>query len=544
MHTEPMQTEPMSQPLPMSAERAAVDADVVVIGGSFAGSTTALLVRRLIPGARVVVVERQEHIGKKVGEATVECSAYFLYRVLRLYDYLSREQLPKHGLRYWFHDRQDRTLWEMTEIGPGEAPAVPTFQLDRSKLDEHILHLAGEEGCEVVRPAKVVDVSLGWPSSRVTIELADGTSREITSRWVVDASGRQGLLAKRLKVRKPVEEHPTAALWGRFRGVKDLDGPEILGPDPRNPRLPHLLAARRLATNHFCGYGYWIWAIPLSGGETSVGVVYDRTLVEPGAGTTLRQRFLDFVTNHPGLRELLDGAELVEDDFLALQNIPYRTERYMDRGWALVADAAAFIDPYYSPGLDHASMSVWATTRVLAEDLRTGVDQATLDREIEAHNDRFLRSYPRWISSLYLGKYELMGDAELTACSFWVDTSLYYIGVVNQVYKDPDALRWPTFGLPIPGTRIAAATMRLFKQRLVTIARFRRAIGTYGRRNHGWRSYGPKLHLGLGAVPMLRHGIWYWAKLEANHLLARLRHPFVRSAPATRPMVLADVSLD
>lgn len=349
----------------LSPDRSAVDADVVVIGGSFGGATSALLLRRMVPDARIVVVERLERIGKKVGEATVECSAFFLYRVLRLYDYLSREQLPKHGLRYWFHDRPDCTLAEMSEIGALEEPGVPTFQLDRSKLDEHILALAGSEGCEVVRPAKVADVDLGWPKSTVTVELADGTRRQITTRWVIDASGRQGLLGKKLRVRRPVEEHPTAAMWGRFRGVKDLDGPEIIGPDPRQPRLPPLRAARRLATNHFCGYGYWAWAIPLSGGETSIGLVYDRTLFEPPATGSLRERFLDFVTTHPGLRELLDGAELDEADFLALQNIPYRTERYMDRGWALVADAAAFMDPYYSPGLDHASMSVWSTMTVI-----------------------------------------------------------------------------------------------------------------------------------------------------------------------------------
>ena len=42
-----------------------------------------------------------------------------------------------------------------------------------------------------------------------------------------------------------------------------------------------VVAARRLATNHFVGYGYWIWFIPLRGGETSVGLVWDKRLVEP-----------------------------------------------------------------------------------------------------------------------------------------------------------------------------------------------------------------------------------------------------------------------
>jgi flavin-dependent dehydrogenase len=528
----------------LTPEPAELDADVVVIGGSFAGSSTALLLRRLIPGARVIVVERQERLSRKVGEATVECSAFFLHRILGLYDFLSREQLPKHGLRYWFHSHPDQRLEELTEIGPAEPPTLPSFQLDRAKMDEHLLSLCAQEGAEVIRPAKVVDLEPGWPASRLEIETHDGVRRTLTTRWVVDATGRQSLLAKRLKLRKPVEEHRTGALWARWQGVKDLDGPEVIGADPRSPRLPPLHAARRLATNHFCGYGWWIWVIPLAGGQTSVGVVWDKDLFEPPGGGTLKQRYLDFVRSVPGLRELLDGATIDDDDFLALSNIPYRTERYMDRGWALVADAAAFMDPYYSPGLDHAAMSVWSTVRVLEHDLGAERCDHRLEQEIADHNDRFLRSYPRWISALYLGKYEILGDAELTACSFYVDTSLYYLGVVTQVYRDPDALRWPTFGLPIPGTRIAAAAMRGFKRRMVTIARQRRAVGTYGRRNSGWRVYGKSLGLGVGALPMLLQGLRLWARLEVGHALSRLRHPGRRQPQPNRPLVLADVSLD
>ena len=81
-------------------------------------------------------------------------------------------------------------------------------------LDQHLFEVAAQEGCEVMRPARVVDVELGWPHSVVKIAGAAGP-RQVRARWVIDASGRQAFLAHKLKIHRKVEEHPTAAIWAR-----------------------------------------------------------------------------------------------------------------------------------------------------------------------------------------------------------------------------------------------------------------------------------------------------------------------------------------
>jgi flavin-dependent dehydrogenase len=48
--------------------------DVVVTGGAVAGASTAILLRRRIPGVRVLVVEKSDRFDWKVGESTVEVS--------------------------------------------------------------------------------------------------------------------------------------------------------------------------------------------------------------------------------------------------------------------------------------------------------------------------------------------------------------------------------------------------------------------------------------------------------------------------------------
>jgi flavin-dependent dehydrogenase len=513
--------------------------DVTLIGGAFSGSATATLLKRWLPERRILVIEKAEAFDRKVGEATVEISALMLYRVLGLHDYLNREQLPKHGLRYWFTDSDALGLAEMSEIGPKEVPRLPAFQLNRAKLDEEVLATAQRAGVEVLRPAKVAATALGWPESRLTVEVeGESEPREIVTRWVVDASGRNAVLARRYGLHQRTEEHPTAAVWGRFTNVKDLDGIEVLGDDPRDPKLRPVASARRLATNHFCGYGWWCWMIPLSSGETSVGLVYNKELFSLPPGESLEGRFEAHVRNHPGLRELLADAELDREDFRSYAHLPYCTRQYADFGWALVGDAASFIDPYYSPGLDHASISGYATARLIEEDLTGRLDQAGLGSALKLHNEMFLRSYQRWLNGLYVGKYEILGDAELTAASFLMDTAMYYMGIVTPVYENVEALRTPIFSEDILPTKIAYTWMRFYNQRLVALARKRRELGLYGQRNAGWHHFVKTATLGrTGGMPMFRSGLKLWLRAERETFLARFfgRQP---KRPAMAPKAM------
>ena len=260
-----------------------LDYDVVVVGGAVAGASTAILLKRGKPNLRILVVDKTDKFDWKVGESTVEVSAYFLTRVLKQYRHLSQDQLPKQAFRFWFHNDDVTCLQEASETGPTQLARTPSFQLDRSKLDEHLLKVAGEEGSEVWRPAKVTGYTLGEGAgpNTLTIEKSDGTVATVSCRWLVDATGRQAMLARKRGGVTPIDTHPTAAIWVRYRDVPDMDGVAIAGTDPANPWARAVLTARRLATNHFTGWGYWIWFIPLKDGETSVGLVWDKRLVEP-----------------------------------------------------------------------------------------------------------------------------------------------------------------------------------------------------------------------------------------------------------------------
>src|SRR5690242_2880967 len=134
--------------------------DVVVIGGALSGAAAATLLLRQNPGIRILIVEKSEKFTRRVGEATVEVSAYFLGRVLGLTQYLNESHLLKQGLRFWFKNDEVQNISQSSELGGRYLSRVPSYQIDRSTIDEEVLRRACAAGATLLRPATVTSITL------------------------------------------------------------------------------------------------------------------------------------------------------------------------------------------------------------------------------------------------------------------------------------------------------------------------------------------------------------------------------------------------
>ena len=194
------------------------------------------------------------------------------------------------------------------------------------------------------------------------------------------------------------------------------------------------------------------------------------------------------------------------DEYLA-----YVSRQYMGEGWALLGDAAAFLDPYYSPGLDHVGFSVEATTRLVLEDRAGRLTPA----RIEEHNETFLRSYWRFFESVFEGKYYYMGEADLLSAAMLFDTAQYYIFVVIPAYRFLGRYHWmPVLGHP--KAFFFYHLMRLYHRRFRRLAELRHACGEAGRRNAGRRI---RAFYDLGFAPWRMAAracrLWFAAEIDA-----------------------------
>lgn len=527
------------------------DYDVIILGGAFSGASTAILLRRDHPQLRVLIVEKAEAFDAKVGEATTEMSAMFLTRRLAMWHHLESEQLPKEGLRYWFTNDKVTGHANASEAGGYLRSAVPAFQLRRDALDEHLLATAVREGAELLRPAKVVDVELQDFNNTITVMLredaerppasvapweaadsseassksdgAEPSRRTLTCRWLLDATGRVNFLGRRLGLIERNDEHPIAAIWCRWNGLRHID--DIAARD--GMLATRNISSRRLATNHYTGFGYWIWVIPLGNGETSIGVVFDKRLIDLHHSKDRATDFIAFLKAIPSLAELLVEATPRLDDLRFYSHLPYVSKQYMGNGWALLGDAASFLDPYYSPGLDHASFTAEATAEIVGMHAK-GDDIAA---RIAEHNEAFTRSYTRFFRSIFKDKYYYMGEADLLSAAMILDTAHYYIFVVIPAYRFAKRFQW----MPVLGPKPAFFSyhfIKFYHRRFKAIALARRGAGEEGARNNG-RRIKAYFDLNLSPFHMVLRGVKLWAFAEADNVRLQVRRLFGRRAATT-----------
>ena len=343
------------------------------------------------------------------------------------------------------------------------------------------------------------------------------------------------MLARKRGGVTPIESHPISAIWVRYRGVKDMDGPEVAGTDPSDPFARAVLASRRLATNHFTGWGYWIWFIPLKDGETSVGLVWDKRLVTP-QGTTPLEKLQRFLDANPLSRELLEHATPVDGDCRSYGAPPLLRGQVHRAGLGLRRRRRRIPRPvlFARPRPD-GLLRPHARGRCMTKAL-SGAPAEEMEKEYEEHNRCYERFFRYFYESIYQDKYYVMGD---------YDTMTIGVPPRHRRSTTPPrscrVYRWSHDRLGVPpfyqdGAEIGYYPIRFYNRRLAAIAKRKKALGIYGNHNAGPP---PRLRRLLGAhrpsCVMIAHGLLRWWKAELANAWTHVVRPKPIAKPAPAP---------
>jgi flavin-dependent dehydrogenase len=148
---------------------------------------------------------------------------------------------------------------------------------------------------------------------------------------VVDASGRDTLLASQLGLKRVDKVHGTAAVYGHFRNVPQHDGDDA-----------------GLITVHLFEHG-WLWMIPLPEGIMSVRVIGNQAFFKPRT-EDLNGILARALAASPSAADRMANAEL-DRPLVATANYSYDARRIAGNGYTLTGDAFAFVDPMFSSGV-------------------------------------------------------------------------------------------------------------------------------------------------------------------------------------------------
>jgi flavin-dependent dehydrogenase len=358
------------------AARGRAEFDVLIAGGGPAGSSAAVHLARA--GLRVAIAERERFPRFKVGESLLPMCIPQFERLGVLERVMAHGFQDKFGVT--FHD-QESGFENAFFFKPGRPWPHHTLDVARAELDQILLdHAARQPGVIVLQPTRVEHVVLD--AEGVTAQLAgEARSGSLRARFLIDATGRDALIAARRGGRVPIPGLGKVAVFAYYAGAR-----RWLGKEEGNVRI-------------FIFPQGWFWWIPLANDQTSVGcVMHGRTARERSG--SVEGLLAAMIERCARVREGLNGARRITPIYTAA-NFSYRVEPAVGDRFVCIGDAIAFVDPIFSAGVFLAMQSAEMACEAIARAFRDGRFEAPRFAHYQRSFHRGMAPFQRLIESFY-----------------------------------------------------------------------------------------------------------------------------------------------
>ncbi|WEJ06133.1 tryptophan 7-halogenase [Pseudomonas sp. FJ2-5-13] len=339
---------------------------VVVIGAGPSGAIAAALLKR--KGHDVLIIEREHFPRFSIGESLLSHCIDFIEEAGMLDAVQAAGFQVKTGAAFAWGERY--SAFDFSDTFSNGKPT--TFQVQRGEFDKLLADQAALQGVEIRYGQTIVGVDFSAESRYLHVRRENGSEYHLKARFVLDASGYGRVLPRLLDLEAPSNFPLRQAV---FTHVED--------------RIEHpgFDRSKILVTTHPTKRDIWFWTIPFSNGRCSVGVVAAKEHFE-GAGSDLDACLRGFIVQTPSLSGVLQNA-VWDTPARTIGGYSANVKTLHGPGFALLGNAAEFLDPVFSSGVTIAMRSASMAAGVLhrqlsgetvdwqtefAEPLKRGVD--------------------------------------------------------------------------------------------------------------------------------------------------------------------------
>lgn len=354
------------------------EVDVLVIGAGPSGTIAASILKKA--GLNVQIVEKMLFPRFVIGESLLPRCMEALEEAGFLDAVKAKGFQQKDGAKFVMGDRTcDFNFNQQYTDGWKWTWQVPRADFDKTLADE-----CEKIGVPVHYETEVTDIKIDDNGhSTTTVRTADGKEETIKAKFIVDGSGYGRVIPKLFGLDKPSTQYPRKTLFSHLSDPKRNAAyePNRIIAIVHNPRT-------------------WIWVIPFSNGNTSVGYVGDPEFFEQFTGTP-EEQFRKLIAAEPMLKERFDESELIWGEPRSLQSWSATTDKFYGNGFVLTGNVTEFLDPIFSSGVTLASVSAQTAAKLVIKQLKG--EEVNWEDDYMKHMQQGVNVFRTYVNAWYDG---------------------------------------------------------------------------------------------------------------------------------------------
>jgi len=357
-----------------------INVDVLIIGAGPSGCVASSYLNN--NGISCKVVEKSTFPRFVIGESLLpRCMDHF--EETGLLDCLMEQKFEiKAGARFLKND-----IVCNFDFGKKHTPGWDyTWQVPRADFDHTLVKEIVKKGVDVSFGHEVTDVHFDANGhSTTTIKNEEGNEYRINAKFIIDSSGYGRVLPRLLDLEKPSTLNPNSAIYTHIKETERPEGVE-----------------GTLITFDVVMDEVWLWVIPFSNGNTSIGFVGPTEFIESFKGTNSEKLFEMLKISDYYYDRLKDQEFLFEPHII--KNYSKAVKQLFGKGYALTGNSAEFLDPVFSSGVTFATESGLKAAKLITKELNG--EKVDWEKDYTGYIMKGVDVFRTYVSEWYTGNLQ------------------------------------------------------------------------------------------------------------------------------------------